>query len=166
MANSKTIKISELQQDDKNFNKGTELGKSLIEKSFEKFGAGRSILIDKNNRIISGNKTSEGFQSVGGENVLVVETDGKTLIAVKRNDIDLDTPEGREMALADNAAAKSNIEWDAEMIAETVSPEVIESWAVEAKLDDIENIEPKEKGPIFKLTKEVTCPNCSHKFKA
>ena len=39
-------KIKELIQDDKNFNKGTEFGNSLIEKSFRKFGAGRSILID------------------------------------------------------------------------------------------------------------------------
>lgn len=45
-------KISELVPDDKNFNKGSEFGNSLIEKSFRKFGAGRSILIDKNNRII------------------------------------------------------------------------------------------------------------------
>ena len=54
MAKDKHIKISELIPDDKNFNKGSQFGNSLIEKSFTKFGAGRSILLDKNNRIIAG----------------------------------------------------------------------------------------------------------------
>ncbi len=52
-------KIDELIPDGKNANKGTEYGQSLIEKSLRKFGAGRSILIDKNNKIIAGNKTVE-----------------------------------------------------------------------------------------------------------
>ena len=48
--------IDSLQQDDKNFNKGTKKGRKLIDKSIRKFGAGRSILLDKNNRIRSGYK--------------------------------------------------------------------------------------------------------------
>ncbi len=69
-------KIKELIQDDKNFNKGTEFGNSLIEKSFRKFGAGRSILIDKNNRIIAGNKSVENAMSIGIEDVQIIESDG------------------------------------------------------------------------------------------
>ena len=49
--------IESLVPDNKNFNKGTEYGQHLIEESLRKFGAGRSILLDKNNSIISGNKT-------------------------------------------------------------------------------------------------------------
>ncbi len=49
---------------------------------------------------------------MGFEDVLVVETDGKTLVAVKRTDIDLDSKAGRELALADNATSKANLEWD------------------------------------------------------
>lgn len=55
----KEIKMSELVQDNRNLNKGTEKGKELIGKSLRQFGAGRSVLIDKNNRIIAGNKTHE-----------------------------------------------------------------------------------------------------------
>lgn len=105
-------KVSELIPDDKNFNKGNEYGESLIAKSFQKFGAGRSILLDKNNKVIAGNKSLQKFAEQGLEDVQIVESDGKKLIAVKRTDIDLDTPDGREMALADNATAKANIEWD------------------------------------------------------
>lgn len=109
---SKEAKISELIPDDKNFNRGTEFGNSLIEKSLRKFGAGRSILIDKNNRIIAGNKTIENANAIGLEDIIIVETTGDKIVAVKRTDIDLDTAQGRELALADNATAYNNIEWD------------------------------------------------------
>jgi hypothetical protein len=41
------------------------------------------------------------------EDVIVVETTGNQIVAVKRTDIDLDSKKGREMALADNATAKA-----------------------------------------------------------
>jgi hypothetical protein len=64
MAKDKT-KISDLIPDDKNFNKGSEFGNLLIEKSFRKYGAGRSILLDKNNRIIAGNKSVKNAAAIG-----------------------------------------------------------------------------------------------------
>jgi hypothetical protein len=111
------LNIKDLVVDDANFNTGTELGNALIDKSLSKFGAGRSILLDKNNKIIAGNKTTENAVAAGFENVRVIESDGSELIAVKRTDIDLDTDRGREMALADNATAKANIAWDFDVIA-------------------------------------------------
>ena len=130
MAN-KTVKLSDLTPDDKNFNKGSEFGASLIEKSFRKFGAGRSILIDKNNRIIAGNKSFENAMSIGIEDVQIVESDGTKIIAVKRTDIDLDTPQGREMALADNASAKANIVFDAEVVEAELGEAICTEWGVE-----------------------------------
>jgi len=131
MAKGKSLKISELVPDDKNFNKGSEFGNSLIEKSFRKFGAGRSILLDKNNRIIAGNKSVENASAIGMEDVQIVESDGKRIIAVKRMDIDLDSPEGREMALADNATAKANIIFDAELVEAELGEAVCEEWGVD-----------------------------------
>ena len=67
MAKKKTPEtVSDLVFDDKNFNKGNPFGEGLIEKSFSKFGAGRSILLDKNNRIIAGNKSTQKFAEGGG----------------------------------------------------------------------------------------------------
>ena len=100
------MKIDDLKFDDKNFNKGTKQGKSLLQKSLQKFGAGRSILVDKNNRVIAGNKTLENFSEIGSGKIEVIETNGDTLVVVKRSDIDLDSPEGREMALADNRTSE------------------------------------------------------------
>ena len=55
MENKTQTKLTELIPDDKNFNKGTGPRPGpLIENSLRKFGAGRSILLDKNNRIIAG----------------------------------------------------------------------------------------------------------------
>lgn len=104
--------ISDLKFDDKNFNQHTEYGMSLLEKSLRENGAGRSILIDKNNRIIGGNGVVEAAGNIGLEDVQIVESDGKKIIAVKRTDIDLDSKEGRELALADNATAVADLEWD------------------------------------------------------
>tara|TARA_R100000655_G_scaffold75663_1_gene114548 strand:- start:869 stop:1477 length:609 start_codon:yes stop_codon:yes gene_type:complete len=123
-------KITDLKFDDKNFNKGTQYGKKLMEQSLSKFGAGRSILIDKNNRIIAGNKTTENFGELGLEDVKIVETDGKTLIAVKRNDIDLSTPQGREFALADNQSAKTNIDFDFELLGSEFENNELEEWGL------------------------------------
>lgn len=102
--------------DDKNINLGSLEGKEMIERSFEKFGAGRSILVDKNNRVISGNKSLESFINTDNKKVIVVETTGDTLVAVKRTDIDLDTKEGRELAIADNQTQKINYVADAEVV--------------------------------------------------
>lgn len=130
---SSELKINELKTDTKNFNKGSQKGAELIKTSFSKFGAGRSILIDKNNNIIAGNKSTEECIRQGIHDVIIVETDGTKLVAVKRTDVDLDTPEGRELALADNATAKENIVWMEDLIAEVVGVEVAEAWGV--KLD-------------------------------
>lgn len=105
--------------DNKNFNKGTEYGEHLMDSSLRKFGLGRSILIDKNDRIIAGNKTAEKAAALGFEKVVVVETDGNTLVAVKRKDIDLDSSKGRELALADNATSSANLDFDIDLIKET-----------------------------------------------
>lgn len=132
------LKVKDLIPDDANFNTGTEFGNSLIDKSLSKFGAGRSILLDKNNRIIAGNKTIENAAANGFNDIVVVETTGKQIVAVKRTDIDLNTKKGREMALADNATAKANISWDAQTLTEWEMP--LQEWGID--LSDITEVEP------------------------
>lgn len=154
--------MSELVQDNRNLNKGTEKGKELIGKSLRQFGAGRSVLIDKNNRIIAGNKTHENAVELGMDDVIVVETDGSKLVAVKRTDIDLDTKKGREMALADNATVKVDLQWDTEQLDSVAEDFDIDSeeWGVESFEEDMEptedelNAEQAEKPYSLKLTFE------------
>ena len=138
MAKLKDAKLKDLVFDNKNFNKHTEFGMSLIEKSLRNNGAGRSILIDKNNRIIAGNGVTEVAGQIGLDDVQIVETDGTKIIAVKRTDIDLDTKQGREMALADNATGAADLQWDADAIADVETEFDIDAsaWGVDVDLED------------------------------
>lgn len=108
----KVIDINELTQDQHNFNKGTDKGRDLMEKSLTELGAGRSILVDRNGNIIAGNKTQEAAIKAGIKKVRVIETTGDELVAVKRTDLDIDSDEGRRLALADNATTQVNLVFD------------------------------------------------------
>lgn len=111
------IKLSDLVPDSKNANKGTARGRGMLEKSLQNYGAGRSILIDKHNRIIAGNKTAETAGAIGLDNVRIIETDGREIIAVKRTDLDLQNDKrARELAFADNRVAQVSLDWEPEQI--------------------------------------------------
>ena len=116
MAKVIETKLDALVPDNRNFNKGTEFGGHLIEKSLREFGIGRGIVVDKNNRIIAGNKTTENCADIGLDKVVIVETTGDTLVVTKRTDIDIDSPKGREMALADNATSDANLKFNTDLI--------------------------------------------------
>lgn len=132
--------ISDLRFDDKNFNQHTEYGMSLLEKSLRENGAGRSILIDKDNNIIAGNGIIEAAGNIGLEDLQIVETDGSKIVAVKRTDVALDSAQGRQMALADNATAAADLMWDEDNIREE---------------SDRWGFDPNEWGEIFKPRKEI-----------
>lgn len=147
MAKTKDIeKLSDLSPDRNNYNKGTEFGGGLINKSIRKLGAGRSILIDKNGKIIAGNKTFENLIDAGFDDsdLIVVKTDGTKLVAVQRVDLDLDTKRGKEMALADNATAKANIAWDADAINSEWEDGELKEWGVDLSVYGGEDNEPGE----------------------
>jgi rubrerythrin len=111
-------KISELIPDSRNANRGTPRGNAMVGHSLRQYGAGRSILIDMNGKIIAGNKTAENAAAAGLVDVKVIESDGSKLIAVQRTDLNMDTdPRARELALLDNRTSQVGLEWDADIIA-------------------------------------------------
>jgi hypothetical protein len=114
---AKRAKYDGIQPDRKNANKGTERGRYMVEASLRETGAGRSIVLDKDGRIIAGNKTFEAASDIGLP-VRIVETDGRELVAVKRTDLDLsdDTGAARKLAYYDNRAGQVGLEWDAEVL--------------------------------------------------
>lgn len=119
MDNEHIIDIEQLTQDAHNFNKGTDAGQQLMERSFKELGAGRSVLIDKNGNIIAGNKSQKAAIAAGIKKVRVIETTGDELVAVKRTDLDINTEKGRQMAIADNATTQVNLNWDTDELAES-----------------------------------------------
>ena len=149
--------ISELIPDDKNFNRHTERGSSLVKKSLERLGFGRSILIDKNKKIIAGNLTAEEAGQSGLEEVIIVPSDGTKIIAVQRTDIDLDTPKGRELALADNRTSEVSLNLDTQLIEEVFidEPEIVEEYYFADELTVEELPEAKDAEPQTDRAEEL-----------
>ena len=115
-----TLKLlKDLSPDNCNANRGTDRGRSMLGSSLKKYGAGRSILIDKHGTIIAGNKTVETAQKAGLKDLLVVQTDGTKIIAVQRTDLDMRTDKrARELAIADNRVAEIDLDWNDEVLRE------------------------------------------------
>ena len=142
----KHANIEELVYDDHNFNQHTAEGMELLEKSIRENKFGRSILIDKDNRIIAGNGIVEAATKTGTKKIRVIETDGDELIAVKRKDLSLDSQEGRRLALADNATSAANLKWDEKEIAHAQEEWGImpEEWNVQIEQPRDENTPPQQ----------------------
>ena len=87
-------KINDLKPDHKNARKRTDRSASLIQESLERYGAARSIVIDEEGRVLAGNGTVEGAKAAGLENVRVIESDGKEIIAIKRTGLTEDQKVG------------------------------------------------------------------------
>lgn len=146
------VNIETLVQDDHNFNKGTEAGRELMERSFKQLGAGRSILIDKDGHIIAGNKSQQAAIAAGIKKVRIIETQGDELVAVKRTDLSLDSKEGRELALADNLTTQINLQWDEAELQSVAAQDGIdlEDWGLDIKqpVEDVDitedNFDPED----------------------
>lgn len=105
-------KATDLTPDNRNANRGTLRGVAMVEESFARNGAGRSVLADKNGKLIAGNKSANAFVNGGGDDVIVVQTDGTKLVVVQRTDLDLETDsKARELAYADNRTAQVGLDW-------------------------------------------------------
>jgi DNA modification methylase len=117
-----SMKLTDLQPDPHNANKGTERGVGMLEQSLRSYGAGRSLLIDKHGVVIAGNKTLEAAASIGMTDVIVVPTDGKQIVVVQRTDLDLSNdPKAKALGVADNRVAQIGLEWDASVLQDMVA---------------------------------------------
>ena len=162
--------LSALTPDDRNANKGTQRGTGMLEDSLRKYGAGRSILTDKNGRIIAGNKTAEGAASIGLDEAIVVRTDGNRLVVVQRTDLDLDDPKARELAIADNRTGEINLDWNADELQALIDDGVDLSGMF--REEEIKELAGQMTPPEFKEYDESVaddvamceCPKCGHRF--
>lgn len=124
----RVVSIAQLVLDGNNANKGTKRGRELLEKSLERYGAGRSVVVDRYHRVIAGNKTVEAARAAGMESITVIETDGSSLVAVRRGDLDLKKDKrARELAIADNRVSELDLEWNPEVLA-TLDVDLKQFW--------------------------------------
>lgn len=114
---TKQGRLSDLTPDLRNANHGTPRGVGMLEDSLRAYGAGRSVLVDKHGTVIAGNKTVEAAASAGFEDVIVVPTDGRTLVVVQRTDLDLEhDASAKALGVADNRVAEVGLQWDADVL--------------------------------------------------
>ena len=164
--------IKDLKPDAQNANKGTPRGLKLLDDSLRKYGAGRSILIDKHGKIIAGNKTAERAVDIGLDDLIIVETDGTKLVAVQRTDLDLETdPQARELAYADNRSSEMGLDWDASQILADLEAGVdLDGLFTDIELADatftVPDFQPvgEDEQPRLDQKKPVECPECGHEF--
>ena len=177
---------SELTPDANNANRGNSRGRQMVKDSFKRLKAGRSIVLDRDGRVIAGNKSLEAYMANGGERVIVIPSDGDYLIAHQRQDLDLEEGlEARELAFADNRTAQVGIEFDpvritdaiqvgvdltpywsgheldqlfqaVNSVAEETGPAVDEDGI--AQVDDIEDVEVELEGAL-QLRKDMRFPS-------
>jgi DNA modification methylase len=126
--------MEEIKYDPKNFRIHNDRNKGIIRKSLEECGAGRSVLMDKENYLIAGNGVYEEAQALGIP-VRVVETDGKELVVIKRTDLALEDNRRKLLALADNHASDTS-EFDMDLVIENFSDDLLKDW--EFSLEDID----------------------------
>lgn len=105
-----------LALDNENANQGTNRGKQLLKESLEKLGAGRSIVCDRNGTILAGNKTYEQAQALGIP-IELIHTQGDRLVAVVREDLDLDEDDrARLLAYSDNRISELDLSWSVDQL--------------------------------------------------
>ena len=132
--------MTEIKFDKRNYRKHNDKNKSLIRKSLEECGAGRSIVIDNNGEIIAGNGIYEQAQKLGLK-TKIIETDGSDLVVVKRTDLNTDDDKRKKLAVMDNSTSDSS-EFDLELLQVDFDEDALESMGLE--IPEIEEEEKKK----------------------
>ncbi len=155
--------MPEIKFDPNNYRVHNDKNKKIIRKSLEDCGAGRSVLVDKDNILIAGNGVYEQAQEMGLK-VRVIESDGSELVVVKRTDLSSEDEKRKLLALADNHASDTSV-FDMDLVLEDFSEDVLESF--EFDLDDfhfsssdIDSIFSEELNQRAPKPKELICPHC------
>ena len=149
--------MNEIKFDDRNYRVHNDKNKRLIRKSLVECGAGRSIVLDKDDVIIAGNGVYEQARELGLK-VRVIESNGSELIAIKRTDLSTGDERRKLLSLADNYTSDTS-EFDINAILDDFTTSDLDAWELDIRGLD-ENIDfpdeftasRKDNPPIIKLT--------------
>jgi len=147
---ARVVSLAELTPDPRNARRRTERSHGMLTRSISDFGAARSIVVDENGVVLCGNGTVEAAAIHGINRVLVIPTDGNTLVAVQRTDLSPTAKTG--LALADNRSSDTS-EFSGQLLAELMEADTmldISPWFTEdefsalQKADEVESLPPEE----------------------
>lgn len=156
--------MSDIKFDPNNYRVHTDKNKRIIRKSLEDCGAGRSILMDKDNVLIAGEGVYQQSQELGLK-VRVIESDGTELVVIKRTDLSSDDEKRKLLALADNYASDTSV-FDMDLVLEDFSEELLGKFefdidTFDITASDIENIFSEDLNPRAQKEKILICPHCN-----
>jgi hypothetical protein len=115
---STEITLADLAGDDSNPRKHGTRNLAVMEDSLRAVGAARSIVINGAGAVLAGNGIVQAAARAGISKVRIIDTDGDTLIAVRRRGL---TPaQERDLKYFDNRAGEL-AEWDPEQVAADVA---------------------------------------------
>lgn len=158
--------LRDLRFDPENARRHSPRNLSMIGEALERVGAARSVVIDDAGKILAGEGVvREALKR--GLRLRVVDTDGRTLIAVRRRG--LDEKQKTDLALYDNRPGEL-AEWDADQIRKLTE----ESWDLSPffTADELAILlmpdEPQDAlevdESIADLVEYAVCPKCAHRF--
>ncbi len=151
----KKIPLKDLQQDPANARKHPEKNKKALAQSLKRFGAARSIVVDKNNVIRAGNGTIEAAAAAGIKDAVIVEADGNELVVVKRKG--WSEAEAMAYALADNQLQASS-EWDKDRLGFQLGALLAEGFEMDAIGFDKAELERLAKLPVLSNMDDDVAP--------
>jgi ParB-like chromosome segregation protein Spo0J len=163
--------IGDLVPDAQNRRRHTAKNIAMVVEALHQVGAARSIVIDEDGVILAGNASVSAAVQSGITKVQVLDTDGDTLVAVRRRG--LSPEQKRALALYDNRSAEL-ADWDIAQLAADVAEgfdlsaffeadELLDLLGDDAPVPDFAAADQSEQGRLDQL-EPVTCPNCGHAF--
>lgn len=124
------MEVKDLKFDKRNYRRHSEKNQSLIKKSINEVGFGRSIVIDAEDEIICGNGVVSQVDKKTP--VKVIETDGSELIVVKRTDLKTEDAKRKQLAVMDNSTSDSS-DFDLDLLQEDFDADLLGDWGIDIK---------------------------------
>jgi hypothetical protein len=138
--------------DPRNYRRHSDRNKALIQKSLVECGAGRSIVVDKDNVIVAGNGVYEQAQALGLK-VRVVESNGTELVVVKRTDLAPTDAKRKLLALADNQTSDTS-DFDTDLLLEDFDIDLLGDWDFDTSMFDGAILDDLDGGGFIRAVKE------------
>lgn len=142
--------------DTNNYRIHNDANKELIKKSLLDCGTGRSVVVDADGEIISGNGVYEQAQKLGIP-IKTVLSDGNKLFVVKRIDLKYDDEKRKKLAVMDNSTSDSS-NFDRDLLEKDFAQEELVDLGVITLNDISEEIETELKQD----SGVVSCPSCGY----
>ena len=135
------MELKDIKQDKHNYRVHNERNLSLIKKSIDEVGFGRSIVVDSQNEIIAGNGLVSQIDK--DTKIKVVETDGSELVVVKRTDPKTEDDKRKQLAIMDNSTS-DNSTFDFALLQSDFDYETLSDFGIEVPNLDTQIVDEEE----------------------